>query len=379
MSTEAQQETPRLPAKTGSIPSGGRVAAIVPQTADDVYRLANAIARSSTAPRGYMKGKGDNKEPDVDAIFVGIMHGLEVGLTPLAALQSIAVINGQPTIWGDGAIALVYASGEIEDIEEVFDGKPYDADFTAICRIWRKGRKRPTEIRFSVDDAMRAGLWQASATKRAKVWKDGALVWSNDAPNDSPWYRYPKRMLQMRARSWALRDSCADILRGLSIREEVEDMAAAAGHVEPAGIVVQQPLPPEEAPAQIAAPAAPSKPPDPIGSAAVAAEVEAVMDAVLAEEDAPEPPEDEPAPPEDEPESPRSVPRMPKVEIDDVTFIRNIETELKKLAIGDPDLLAKFEAINTACESRYEGGTMFPPDIGALSDLVEKYRKELDL
>src|SRR5262249_49394 len=34
---------------------------------------------------------------------------------------------------------------------------------------------------------------------------------------------YPRRMLMMRARSWALRDGFADVLRGLSIREEVED------------------------------------------------------------------------------------------------------------------------------------------------------------
>jgi hypothetical protein len=40
---------------------------------------------------------------------------------------------------------------------------------------------------------------------------------------EGPWQTYPRRMLTMRARSWALRDGFADVLRGLSIREEVED------------------------------------------------------------------------------------------------------------------------------------------------------------
>ena len=46
--------------------------------------------------------------------MIAIMHGLEVGLSPLSALQRIAVINGRPTIWGDGALALVKASGLCE-------------------------------------------------------------------------------------------------------------------------------------------------------------------------------------------------------------------------------------------------------------------------
>ena len=38
-----------------------------------------------------------------------------------------------------------------------------------------------------------------------------------------PWSQYPKRMLQMRARSFALRDKFADALSGLLMAEEVQD------------------------------------------------------------------------------------------------------------------------------------------------------------
>jgi hypothetical protein len=40
---------------------------------------------------------------------------------------------------------------------------------------------------------------------------------------EGPWRSYPQRMLKMRARSWTLRDGFADVLRGLHIREEVDD------------------------------------------------------------------------------------------------------------------------------------------------------------
>jgi hypothetical protein len=39
-----------------------------------------------------------------------------------------------------------------------------------------------------------------------------------------PWTQYPKRMRQLRARAFALRDVFPDVLRGLPVAEEVMDM-----------------------------------------------------------------------------------------------------------------------------------------------------------
>ena len=41
-----------------------------------------------------------------------------------------------------------------------------------------------------------------------------------------PWSQYPKRMRQMRARAFALRDVFPDVLRGMPIAEEVMDTPA---------------------------------------------------------------------------------------------------------------------------------------------------------
>jgi hypothetical protein len=136
-----------------------------------------------------------------EACLIAILHGLEVGLTPLAALQRIAVINGRPTIWGDGALALVRASGLCAYVHETLRGKGDHK--VATCTVKRRDEDEPLTRRFSVADARRAGLWG----------KEG------------PWQTFPDRMLQMRARAFALRDAFADVLGGLYLQEEMVEEA----------------------------------------------------------------------------------------------------------------------------------------------------------
>jgi hypothetical protein len=122
-----------------------------------------------------------------------------MGMAPMQALQNIAVINGKPSMYGDSAMALVQASSVCEDIEEYFEDEG-TTNPVAVCVAKRKGRK-PVTVRFSVQDAVKAQLWG----------KQG------------PWTQYPKRMMQMRARGFALRDAFPDVLRGLITAEEAHD------------------------------------------------------------------------------------------------------------------------------------------------------------
>jgi len=73
-------------------------------------------------------------------------------------------------------------------------------DSGAVSTVKRKGME-PVSVTFTVGDAIRAGLWKKAG----------------------PWTQYPKRMLQMRARSFALRDAFPDVLRGLVATEELMD------------------------------------------------------------------------------------------------------------------------------------------------------------
>lgn len=171
---------------------GGRIAAIVPQDFESAYRLATVVSKSGMAPKSL---------DTVEKCTVAIMHGLELGLTPMAALQSIAVVNGMPTIFGDGMVALVRASGLMEDLLETVESDAQGPTI-AICKVKRLGQPSWVTHSFTRAEAMKAGLWKKAG----------------------PWSQYPQRMMQMRARSWALRDAFADVLRGLHSAEEAGDM-----------------------------------------------------------------------------------------------------------------------------------------------------------
>lgn len=100
-------------------------------------------------------------------------------------------------MWGDAVIALARSSPVCEYIIET------QTDFVATCRVKRRGEPEQ-ERSFSKDDAKAAGL----------LGKQG------------PWSQYPKRMMQMRARAFAIRDVFPDVLRGLAVAEEVMDIPA---------------------------------------------------------------------------------------------------------------------------------------------------------
>lgn len=203
-----------MPSDTRAITvrAGVKPLALVPATMEEAYRIATAVVRGGMAPN----------QMTAEGCLVAIMHGLEVGLTPMSALQKIAVVNGRPTIWGDGAIGLVRASGLLESIIEETVGEGDKRE--AVCVAKRKGDPNPIRRTFSVDDAKVAGLWTKTG----------------------PWKQYPARMLQMRARAFCLRDGFADVLGGLYLREEIED--------EPRDVT-----PADQQPSQPAKPAGPPR------------------------------------------------------------------------------------------------------------------------
>ena len=160
-----------------------------PQTFEQALTFSNYLADSDLVPKDF-KGKPGN-------CLIAMQWGSELGLKPLQSLQNLAVINGRPALWGDAVIALVLSSPVCEYVTEDDDGH------TAYCRVKRKGA--PEQVRtFSIDDARAAGL----------------------SGKQGPWTQYPKRMRQMRARAFALRDVFPDVLRGLPVAEEVMDIPA---------------------------------------------------------------------------------------------------------------------------------------------------------
>src|ERR1700682_3098733 len=170
---------------------------LTPKNLAEAIEFCNRLAKTDFVPSIYKNKPGE--------ILAAIQMGAEVGIGPMQALSSIAVINGRPSLYGDVMLALVERSGLLAYHREYHEGD------TAVCEVQRKGEKDVHVVKFSQADAIKAKL----------------------ANKQGPWTDYPARMRQWRARGFALRDKFPDVLRGLISREEAMDMPTNAKHVGP--------------------------------------------------------------------------------------------------------------------------------------------------
>ncbi len=162
---------------------------LTPKDLNEAMQFSKMICESSFCPSAFKNKEGD--------VLVAIQMGGEIGLQPMQALQNIAVINGRPCVWGDALPALAKAHPLFISMDESFD----ESTMTATCKVKRKGEPEQT-VTFSKVDAETAKLWG----------KQG------------PWQTYPKRMLAMRARGWAIRNVFPDALKGIQVAEEAQDI-----------------------------------------------------------------------------------------------------------------------------------------------------------
>ena len=185
---------------------------------DEAYRFCQMMSETDLCPDSYKPATYLNKicgqdlearknpenikrakEMSVNNIFMACSYGGVLGLNPFQSLQGVAMVNGKPSVYGDTLLGLVRPL--CDDFQEWFDGQTG----TAYCVILRRGSQHPIQQKFSYQDAQRAGL----------------------TSKKGPWTQYPERMLQMRARGFAIRDAFPDVLSGVITREEAEDYPTA--------------------------------------------------------------------------------------------------------------------------------------------------------
>jgi len=177
-----------------------------PKNLTEAMEFSKMLAESSMVPTNF-RGKPQD-------ILVAVQWGYELNLKPLQSLQNLAVINGKPSIYGDAMIALVKADKRCLGIKEKVEGE--GDNMVATCTVKRAygNEVEETVSTFSVKDAITAKLWK----------KQG------------PWSQYPKRMLQMRARGFALRDAFSDVLKGVISAEEAQDYPTDTKPKQPVNI-----------------------------------------------------------------------------------------------------------------------------------------------
>ncbi len=162
---------------------------VVPRSVDEFADLADRFSKSTLLPKA-MQGKA----PDV---LVTIMAGAEMGLSPMASLRAIHVIEGRPVLSADGMVALVLGSGKAKYFARVAE-----SDTVVTYETCRVGTDVPRRCTWTIEMAKRAALDK----------KDN-------------WRMTPRAMLAARAKSELARDVFPDVLMGCYTEDEISGNA----------------------------------------------------------------------------------------------------------------------------------------------------------
>jgi hypothetical protein len=149
------------------------------------------------AKSGVFKGAKTKEEA-----MAKILQGRELGLPPVYSIQRLHYINNSPAIDGQGMLALIRRSGDVE--YTIKEGEGF-----ATCRMRRKGDENWTEVTWTREDAKRAGLL-----------------------NKDNWKNYEKQMLRWRPIADCSRLVAPDVIGGLYLFDELGVSTDAQGMVE---------------------------------------------------------------------------------------------------------------------------------------------------
>lgn len=174
---------------------------------EEQWRLATAYCQSGMLPKSY-------KTPQ--QVLTGMQYAYELGLKPLMALKNIAVINGQPSLWGDLPLGIVRNSKMLTFIDEYLIDKDYKKislenknlhkePYAAVCILEREGNERK----------------EFYYTREMRQKQNGGVA--------AIWNSYEEIMFKRKARGTGLKDLFPDVLEGMNIAEYDFNIIPEAG------------------------------------------------------------------------------------------------------------------------------------------------------
>jgi hypothetical protein len=152
-----------------------------PDALKHLESMAQTLSKSSLIPDALKNKPGD--------VLVTLMTGAELGLQPMQALRSIAVVKGKPSLSADLMVSLVKQRKDVCEYLILAKSTPEVATYKAK----RVGEPEPTEMSFTMQDAQRAGLTGAGGM----------------------YAKYPAQMLRARCASGICRAVFPDLCMGL--------------------------------------------------------------------------------------------------------------------------------------------------------------------
>ena len=222
----------------------------VPSDADQAYRMARALAESGLLPE-HLRGK-------VSDIFVTLLMGHELGLTPMQSIRGVYVVSGKPSLAADAMVALAVRSRDICSYFRVVSSDSKSATYETL----RVGSPEPTRMSYTIEQARNAGLFT-----------DG---------KSSTWTKHPDAMLRARCSSALARAVYPDLLMGVYDPDEAREFArgpqADAIHAAANNLHVRAVVAARKAPADPVTPQSDAVPPQSDVRAAVARKARAVRE-----------------------------------------------------------------------------------------------------
>lgn len=176
---------------------------------DRVKLMAQMYAQSQFAARGNEKAISYN-----DAFLI-MMKGIELGLTPMAAIEFIYIIGGKPAVDGKGMLALIRKSplSMYVNVVESTDTR---------CEMHSRRTDGGEEGVF---------VWTMARAQKYKIYKKGSWV---PLASQGQWQSQPKIMLFWRTVAEMARAMYSDVIGGLYTKEElVESVVAEDGTMTP--------------------------------------------------------------------------------------------------------------------------------------------------
>lgn len=211
MNTAGQAETALVPRQRAPLE-------FEPQNFSDAWRMAEVFSQSALVPK-HLRGKPHD-------VMLTILHGRELGISPVRAMQMIHVIEGKPGVEAKLAVALVKKERSLCR----YFIRLESTNERAVYETQREGEPAPIRQEFTIEDAERAGL----------LGKDN-------------WTKYPGAMLRARASMALARDVYPDLVGNLYDQDELDEIRAMSAREQMQ--TVAPPPPPRPVPQSSPAPA----------------------------------------------------------------------------------------------------------------------------
>lgn len=160
-----------------------------PSTLAEAVTMAEMLSKASIIPTP-LKGKPSD-------VLVILLHGRELGISPMTALSEIYVVEGKPAASAALKVGLCKAKPTVCEYFRMVESTEKRATF----ETKRAGDPEPTRLTWTIEQAARANLL-----------------------GKTNWKGYPEAMLRSRCESALASLVYPDLVKGLSTQDELEEV-----------------------------------------------------------------------------------------------------------------------------------------------------------